>query len=141
LLTDIPPQTIHSVQWQTANAPAGALVDLYCNDAIGLACTIGENIPAAQGSQTWSVNFLNPGPYTITARMGTDYAALTLNDPWDFTAPSDAALNQLSGNFNQPVSNGLTGFSGVSTGDDPQFLLNVPAPIDASLYKILTLNI
>jgi hypothetical protein len=141
LLTDVPERTKHTVQWQTTNAPTGALVDLYCNDVLGQACTIGENIPATLGSQIWSVNFLNPGSYTISARMGTDYAALTLNDPWDLTAPTDAALNQLSGNFNQPISNGLTGFSGTSTGDDPQFLLSVPAPLDTAIYKILTVNI
>ena len=141
LLTEIPQQTVHTVQWQTANAPTGALINLTCSDTIGAACLIGRNVPASQGSVTWSVNFLNPGPYTITAKMGTDFAALDLEDPWDMKEPTDAALNQMTGNFNAPISNGLTGFSGTTNGDDPQFNMNVGTAIDASLFKILTLNI
>ena len=141
LLADLPGSTNHTVQWQTANAPAGAIVDLSCSDTHGVACSVGQNIPASQGSHTWNAGLLNPGSYTINARMGTDFAALRLNDPWDMTAPSDAALENLQGNFNQTLSNGQPGFSGTSTSIDPVLVLNMPTPVDPTRFKHLTFNV
>jgi hypothetical protein len=141
LLADTTPASTHTIQWQTANAPAGAIVDLSCLEGGLVTCNIAQGVQASAGSFNWSSHLVHPGSHTVQARMGTDYAALRVNDPWDMTSANDVdALHDLQGSFNQPLSGGLTGFKGTVTGPDSQVTLNTPIPIDAATFKRLTIS-
>jgi hypothetical protein len=143
------PAPSFTFQWQALNPAPGALVELACLDANGVACTIGQNLPATQGSFIWTPSAADPGPagvgagaYTIRAIMGSDYAALKRGDPWDLQQPADiTTMLDLQGTVNQPLTNGQTGFKGATTGPDSQLLLAVPVPIDTATFKTLTFNI
>jgi len=163
-LPDPTSTTAHTVRWQTANAPAGAQVDLSCTDPNGVACVIGQNLPAEQGAQPWNTALLASGTYTIVAQLkinppvsstatltvnttpqvqitapsrssGPDFATTVLGDPWDFSNPQDVQKVEFS---SFQIANGI--LSGVSIqSNGPDFELSGGGRrIDTAKYHYVT---
>jgi hypothetical protein len=134
--------SLHTATWDTAQASLGALVDIYCDtdlDAVnGFDCTVAENVSAARGSYEWNTNFLSPGVYFIHSKIGSDYAALKLGDPWDMSGPKDGTVHDVD-----HVGYDTNGLTGVTTGHDPQIFLHVSrdTPIEALLFRRLSFQL
>jgi len=165
-LADSTTATAHTIQWQTANAPAGATVDLSCTDPNGVVCSIATNVPASQNSQDWNTFLVGPGTYNIVAQLktntvvasntakltvntapqiqltapsrtsGPDFATQVLGNPWDFSDPADVQKVEFS---SFQVANGiLSGISTQSAGGPDVELSGGGRRIDTSKYHYLT---
>lgn len=94
---------------------------------------------SAGGAATVPVTLtgLQPGSYRVVALLGSDYATLERDDPWDMSEASDVAI---AAGVSASASGGV--YSGTTTSTEPAIYLTVPSGgFAASKYSKLSFKL